>query len=114
MTTDTKTITDDTDRPPTVAEAQKWYKQGYVTDDGLEQLIETSMEAYGLSGRPTRPQHADRVHIEDTDNQPPIFPLLLIGVGVGVLITIGLISAEPGILEWLFGWEIHRPGVVPI
>jgi len=118
MTTETKPSSETPTHPPTAAEARQWYQQGWIDDDGLDQLLETAFEEYGDSGEPagtiTSPT---RGHVAGVDTHPPVGLLLAIGAGFGVVMTLAVVVAFPELLEWLFNWEIHRltpEGAVPL
>jgi len=49
-----------TERPPDAETVRQWYEEGWIDDDGLDELLETAIETYGGEGRREEPDGLER------------------------------------------------------
>lgn len=104
---------------PDIEEINDLYADGKIDAEQLDTLQDAALEAYPPDGRRSDSDTAEllktdhRGYIAGTDHNAPI-STLLIGVFVGVLLATAIFAAYPEFVEWLFDWEIHQPGVLPL
>ena len=100
---------------PDIDEINNLYAEGKIDAEQLDTLQDAALEAYPPDGR--RSGDNERISNEvDRGGVKQNAPVaaVLVGVFVGVILTSALFVAYPEFVEWLFGWEIRQPGVVPI
>jgi len=106
------------ERPPTASEARDWYADGWIDEEGLDQLLETAMETYGgdgekqfreVDGIETTKEKAEKIeHLSSRANekthgrnsrssfdQSDLLFIGLAGFLIGVLLTIAVLIAFP-------------------
>jgi len=112
------------ERPPDAETVRQWYEQGWIDDDGLDELLETAIETYGGDGERGRSDGRERARQVRviTEQQRVSAPpdagrvLLLVGFLLGALLAVTLFVAFPQAVADLFGWEIvtEQHEIVPL
>jgi len=109
-----------TERPPDAETVRQWYEEGWIDDNGLDELLETAIETYGGDGEREVPgievgesgeaawlrSEHDLQNPTETDTVDVGGAIVFVGIPIGVLLAVAVIAAFPGLLEALFGWEI--------
>ena len=103
-----------TERPPDAETVRQWYEEGWIDDDGLDELLETAIETYGGEGRREEPDGLERAAMlqAKAETQRVSAPpeagrvLLLVGFVLGALLALALVVAFPQAVAELFGGEI--------
>jgi len=108
------------ERPPTASEARQWYADGWIDEDGLDQLLETAMETYGgdgdqefvevAGGIETTKGKAEKIEaLRQRANQKPgqgttpgtgfglsdFMFVVAVGFALGIILTLAVLMAFP-------------------
>jgi len=113
-----------TERPPDAETVRQWYEEGWIDDDGLDELLETAIETYGENGQPEAVQGDVTTAWLQGKTDQEVAPAgsrlvdirFAIGFLFGVWVMLVAFLAFPDAVAGLFGWEIvtERYDMVPL